>query len=783
MRTLLYISLLSLLAISSNAQSDFDVYGVVSDEKGPVNGATVTLTALGDAKPTVTVYTSADGSYGVRVPQGKYRVHAIRYIDHVTLYSNTETVTVLSGRPRSVNFHLSLTGFFRETVTVAAGEHQTIEQVSKTVDVISGQEMRDRADFSLAESLRTIPGFRIQQLGGFGRTASIKTRGLRNQDTAILLDGIRFRDPASITGDATPFLSDITLTSVSEVEVLRGSGTSLYGTNAIGGVVDFQTPSARKGTHGQIGGAVGGLGLGRFRGNISHGLDDGKFGIGAGLSRTVYTKGIDGDDDAHNTNFQTRVDADPFSKTSLSGRIFFSDARGKLNSNPETLGDLPPTGVIIDAEPFVNFTPDANDPDDLQRSRFFTGQLTVDHVLTNELVLSGYYQGLTTRRSNDSVSAGFGTSTTIFDGNIHTGNTHVNWTPVRENTLTAGYEFELENFGNEGITPFGADDFFTKARQQSHTFYAQDLISLIDGRLQIAGGVRMQKFSLSDPRFSLANAPYSDVVLDSPPTAVTVDGSVSYFFRRSDTKVRAHVGNGYRVPSLYERFGTFFSTFAGAEFVALGDPFLKPEKSIAVDAGIEQTLVNDRVRLSSTYFYTQLSDIIGFGNSVPDIGSTVRPFGGYENQKGGIARGGEFSVKAKPSRSTDLFASYTYTNSDQRTPQISGTGILSSLAIPDHQVTLVATQRFDRFWVNFDLLVSSSYLAPIFSSTTFNTHVYRFDGSRRGDMTGGYTFAIRGERMTLRIYGTVENIFDHEYYENGFRTVGRTARGGVTFGF
>ena len=138
----------------------------------------------------------------------------------------------------------------REEVTVSAGESQTIEQVSKTVDTISGQEMRDRADFSLIESLRTIPGFRVAQSGGFGKLATIKTRGLRNWDTALLLDGIRFRDVTGITGDATAFLSDFTLTSVSKVEVLRGSGSSLYGTNAIGGTIDFQTPEAKSGTHG-----------------------------------------------------------------------------------------------------------------------------------------------------------------------------------------------------------------------------------------------------------------------------------------------------------------------------------------------------------------------------------------------------------------------------------------------------------------------------------------------------------------------------------------------------
>jgi outer membrane receptor protein involved in Fe transport len=155
--------------------------------------------------------------------------------------------------------------------------------------------MRDRADFALPETLRTIPGFRVQQLGGFGTTANVKTRGLRNQDTAVLIDGIRFRDASAITGDASTFLSDFTLTSVSRIEVLRGSGSSLYGTNAIGGTIDFQTLKPTSGLQGQIGGAFGGYDLGRFRGNLSDGTTDGKFGFNLGVSRTVYAKGIDGE--------------------------------------------------------------------------------------------------------------------------------------------------------------------------------------------------------------------------------------------------------------------------------------------------------------------------------------------------------------------------------------------------------------------------------------------------------------------------------------------------------
>ena len=797
MKVLAVFGFVFLLTIGGYAQSQSTLSGKVTGCGEVLGNATVVLIPANKLDTKIKTKADQQGIYRFeRIEAGDYRiaVENTKFIG-VTAVHNPE-LAIAGGQSKVVDLALvlsctSLVPFVplkvvlpNENVTVAAGESQTVERVSKTVNVIDGQEMRDRADFSLVESLRTIPGFRVAQTGGFGRLATIKTRGLRNQDTAILIDGIRFRDASAITGDASSFLSDFTLTSVAKVEVLRGSGSSLYGTNAVGGVVDFQTPEAKSGTHGQIGGAFGGLGLGRFRGNISHGTS--KFGVTSGVSRTVYTKGIDGDDAAHNTNFQTRIDASPSEKTHISGRIFYSDADVRLNSSPDTKGTLPTSNTtIINAQQGVNFVFDANDPDAKQKSRFFDGQFVVNHVINSKFVISGYYQGLTTKRTNTNGPLGVGfqsASTSIFDGTIHTGNVHFNWTPIRENTLTAGYEFESERFGNDGKTPSGTANFFVKAGQKSNTFYVQDLVSLVEGRLQLAGGVRVQRYSLDRPTFSLTNAPYSNLTLSNPPTAYTFDGAASYFFQKSGTKLRAHVGNGYRVPSLYERFGTFFNTFPSNAFVALGDPFLKPEKTIAFDAGVEQNVAKDRVRLSATYFYTRLNDIIGFGNTASNIGTTTRPFGGYVNQKGGNARGGEFSVKAKASSSTDFFASYTYTDSRQLTPQVTGSGIRKTLGIPDHQFTLVATQRFGRAWVNFDFLGTSTYLAPIFSNTVFSTYVYRFRGNRKGDLTGGYTFALKKDK-TLRVYGTVENVFNQEYYENGFRTAKASARVGMTLGF
>jgi vitamin B12 transporter len=765
------------------------IKGRVTSFARPVVGATVTVFVPSGAEQVAT--TDANGEYRVSMPSpGEYRL-VIRN-DGIVVYEG-RAIARRDDSAASTATDIEIPGI-SEIVSVAADDFQPIEQVAKTVNIIDGQEMRDRADFSLIEGLRTIPGFRVQQSGGFGRLATVKARGLRNSDTAVLIDGIRFRDPTGITGDASPFLSDFTLTSVERIEVLRGSGSSLYGTNAIGGVIDFQTPSARSGTHGQIGGALGGLGFGRFRGLISHGATNGKFGIGAGISRTIYTRGVDGEDDAHNTNFQTRGDWSPFSSTHFSGRIFFGNADVRLNVNPNTLGPLPASNAtIIDARPGVNFTPDQNDPDHFQSNRFFSGQVTADHALNDQLSLSAFYQGLKTHREDENGRLGIGfqpfpgPDRDRFDGEIHTLNTRLSWTLASISRFTAGYEFESETFGNDHLTPTPSGNFSVRAKQRSNTLFLQEMLSLADQRLVLAGGFRAQFFSLGRPSFTPAtNATYQNLTLNNPPDAYTGDGSASYFFRSTGTKLRAHVGNGYRVPSLYERFGTFYSDFFG--YSNTGDPNLAPERSVAFDAGVDQSFLKNRVRLSGTYFYTDIRRAIDFAFCVPRCLPAPDPlnrFAGYYNTNGRIARGVETSGEFKPARQTRIFTSYTFTNSDERNPL--NPFVRTSSGIPSHLFTLVATQRLGRAWVNFDFAATSSYLFPFynFNPTTFEEkyYVYRFGGSRKGDLTGGYTFGFRGERLSLRIYGTVENVFNQRYFENGFRTARATARIGTTFAF
>lgn len=772
--------------VSAFGQEGAGLRGFVTDAKGPVKGATVVVAGADrtNKKESQTRTTDENGEFYVGFNNaGNYVVIATAQIDGQTFRSPETRLYLKFAFETTVELKLELASAINYTVTIFSLNEQPMEQISKSVNVISGQEMRDRADFTLADSLRTIPGFRVQQSGGFGRVASIKSRGLRNQDTAVLIDGIRFRDASAISGDATSFLSDITLTSVSEVEVLRGSGSSLYGTNAIGGTIDLQTPGARKGTHGQIGGAFGGLGLGRFRGNLSHGAD--KFGVTAGVSRTAYTKGIDGQDNASNTNFQSRIDLLPTNKLVLSGRIFFSDAKVRLNASPDTFGTLPTnTSTIINANAGVNFMPDANDPDSFQRSRSLTGQFAGTYLVNSNLKLDGHFQSSKTRRRNDDGVLGPGFQSaylSVFDGLINTGNVRVSWTPVSFSTTTAGYEFEAEKFDNDALTPTGTSTYNALARHRSLTFFVSNTTLLLNRKLNLTGGFRAQTFSLERPtcRPSICPATFNNVA--SPPAAYVADGSVSYYFEKTGTKLRTHVGNGYRVPSLYERFGSYF--FLGS-FFPLGNPQLKPERSIAFDGGIDQKIAKGRVLLTTTYFYTEIDDEVSY-LPTDDLGAPS-----YYNFDKHFSRGLEFSGTIRPTRSTDIFASYTFTNGDVRgfsRPTFPVGPVFSRdrkvYGVPDHQFTLTATQRYKRFWINFDLLATSSYLAPIFSNSVFRTYVYRFEGNRRGDLTAGYTFGFKNEKMTLRLFGTVENVFDQEYYENGFRTAKATGRVGLSFGF
>ncbi len=247
--------------------------------------------------------------------------------------------------------------------------------------------------------------------------------------------------------------------------------------------------------------------------------------------------------------------------------------------------------------------------------------------------------------------------------------------------------------------------------------------------------------------------------------------------KSTSTKLRAHSGNSFRLPSLFERFGT--DLFDGFEFV-YGDPRLSPERAVSLDFGFDQYLLHQRLKVSSTYFYSHVQQIIGFLDFPPGY---VDPYGrtaGYYNTGGGISRGVELSGDFRPTRKTTISASYVYTNAkDLNSQYYTGTTVapLQSPRILPSMVTLVATQQIGRHIdLSMDFEGGSDYLYPLYG------YAYQFAGPRQLGLAAGYSMKF-SDRMAARFYVRVSNALDQDFYEDGFRTPPRWAVGGIHFSF
>ncbi len=802
----LYLSLVfGLTAPFVTAQSSLQLDGRVTDpDKAGVAGAVVTLIAR-DNRSRATVTTSGDGNFRFdRVAAGDYLIE----VRAPGFAGTVKAVSVKQSNER-LDIALDVAAINDGVVVTASGTAQSVDEVSKAVTVINAQQIELRGEYSILESLRVAPGARVVQQGGPGAFASVRIRGLRSFDTGVLIDGHRFRDAADSQGSANGFINELNVVNLERVEVLRGSGSSLYGSNAIGGVVNLVTDSGGGRLRGQAQIEGGGLGLFRGRGTVAGGAMDDRLFYSGGLSHLNVTGGVDGDDGARQTSLQGLLGYHFTPNVTLSGRAYANDAFAALNESPAAAPGFapPPSGARVRAIPLdldeqrrveargipltpdnynrgaANFIPDLNDPDNRRDSDFFSGALNFTQRLSDRASYRLSYHRVDVNRSFLDGPLGIGsfgepafTSISDFAGDVNTFTTRADLQLGGANLLTTGYEFERESYGDfstdQSPNPLSGS---LDIRQRSHTFFAQNQTRLLADRLQLSLAFRLQGFDLYAPRFSGGAPRYVGVSFDAPPTAYTGDGSVAYLFRATNTKLRAHVGNGYRAPSLFERFG---AGFFGGDFTPFGDPRLNAERSIAVDWGIDQTFMRGRARVSATYFYTRLQNIIGFG-SLPPGDPFDRPFGGFLNIGGGLARGVELSAELSPARSTSLFASYTYTNADQRAPNAAG--YLTIPGTSDHLFTLVATQRIGRrVDVTFDLSAVSNY-SPSFPSPSFDT-LYIFDGYVKGDLVAAYTLPI-DDRLSLRLYGKVENVFDRAYTESGFRTPGAFFIGGAAFRF
>jgi vitamin B12 transporter len=362
-----------------------------------------------------------------------------------------------------------------------------------------------------------------------------------------------------------------------------------------------------------------------------------------------------------------------------------------------------------------------------------------------------------------------------FQGTLDTLSSRADFDWRAEHTTTIGYELEREQFVSESVPANRGATWGVEIAQTSHSVSLQQQMRL--PALTVAVSARAQMFAVDRPVFVPADrAPFTAMAFATPPAAITADLSAARWIAGTGTKVRAHIGNAYRAPSMYERAG---SAFSSRGYTVYGDPRLGPERSIAFDAGLDQTLVAGRVRASATWYRARLQRVIAFGS----VDRATDPFGrssGYLLADGRAAQGVELSAGIAATPGTRFDVAYTFADADA--PAGDRDGLPRASAVAAHQFSFLLIQQVRQVVeLSLELEAAGNHYLTLFDPVSFASRAYEFAGTIEADVAVSY--AVRLGHRRIRFAAVVDNLFDREHFVQGFPTSPRTARAGIALLF
>ncbi|OFV96147.1 MAG: hypothetical protein A3F68_04760 [Acidobacteria bacterium RIFCSPLOWO2_12_FULL_54_10] len=775
---------LLLIPMATFSADGLSLSGTVSDPSGGrVAAATVTLydsagrskQLLTDAEGRFAFEQEAPGSYVVECSKTGFQKLSRR---------------INMADSGNVELQLELAGLDQHVIVIASELPELWEEISKSVSMISQETLINSDALTLNESLRQIPSLQVQQQGGPGALSAYRMRGMRPEDAAVLLDGFRVLDPTDTKTSARPFLSFLTATDVDRIEVLRGAGSTLYGTNAMGGAINMISQEPRKPLGGAISLQGGSLGLLRGGGEIGGFTKGRRVAYSLRADHINYTRGQDGNDPYRVSSGSAYASIAPSSESRLVARFQITDAFLLLNESPTPVPGLMPLAAgsrLRNATPYpgpgATFIPQLDDPDFREEVRYARATVRWDHSPYRNWNYSVGFQNFHPRRLDEDGPAMSPLAKELgaqdanppdqqrFRGEVNEFFWRNNFFANAKSSLHFALGYDHSRLDQ---TVFGLR---TEAAQGSLSLQLQNQTRLLDHRLHIHLAYRAQRYDLDQPRFNNDPANPFAIVSDlNVPATHSGDAAVAYYFPRTGTKVRVHAGNGYRSPSLFERFGA--GEFGGFRSY-FGDPRLRAEKAVFADGGIDQSLFREKLQMSATYFYTYLNTIIDFG---PPENDPFDRFFGYVNLQGGHARGVEISAESRPAAFLQWHASYTLTKSIQ--PSATSAGTTRVLGLSDHQFSYgVNVSPSRRVNLNLQGYSVSDYDYPAFGIVfTIPSETYRFAGYTLLDVTGSLVLR-ESDESRLRYVLKVENLLDRQYYQGGFLAPGATVRTGVHWEF
>ena len=617
-------------------------------------------------------------------------------------------------------FALAAAPAFAQTddpVVVTATKIPTpISQIGSAVSLITAADIDAHQWRTLPDALATTPGLSVVQSGGPGGLTSVFIRGANAGQTKVLIDGIEVNDPS--TPNAAFDFGQVLTASLARVEVLRGPQSSLYGSDALGGVINVVTAEGHgpaKITASLEGGSFKtfnqSLGVSGSTAQIRYAFNFAHFRSGD-TPVTPLDLLAPGEkrigDRYDNVTAGTKLGVDVSKDFSLGFVLRYTDAH--LRSTGEDYSRFP-----------HNF-PEAAQTDQKTRQVFARGEarLTLFHGALQNLVGVGFTDYRTRIQSPDD---GFGLPAATVDNGDRL---KFDWQGTVKlsatQTLLLGAETRNDRLIN---SPINAADRTTAGFAE---WQATPL-----AHLSLAASARYD----SDARFG---------------SKTTWRIAPAYTVAATGTLLRASVGTGFKAPTLSQLFVDYAPYF-------FGNRLLKPETSTGYDIGFEQPVSGDRLRIGATWFHNAIRNLI----------DTNDTFDSYTNRGRVTTYGIESFAAVTLSNRLAVHADYTWTVARDDIKQ------QDLLRRPRHKADLTATWRPN---AKLTLAATGLYVGTrIDGNRDFSITRLIAPAYATVNLSGSYAL---GKSVTL--FGRIDNALDRHYQNpTGFDRPGIGAFAGVRF--
>ncbi|MFH1652968.1 MAG: TonB-dependent receptor [Pseudomonadota bacterium] len=571
-----------------------------------------------------------------------------------------------------------------ETIIVTATRIETPSgEVASSVSVVTHEDIVDKQQVDVVDLIRDVPGIDVTRAGGPGQASSIYIRGAKPSYTKVFIDGIEMDDP--IAPDSAAILDHLTADNIEKIEIVRGPQSTLYGSSAVGGVINIFTKRGKGKPKFYLKGEGGSFYTWRASAGSSGGWNLINYSAAAswleskGISAANRADGNTERDSYRNLTVSTRLGITPSDTFETDLFLRFIASKTNIDRSGGRGGDSYPNSSVS-KEIYSKALTKITLFDGLWEQRYGLSVTMHDRDFTLSPAYDSYLIKLETQQ----------------DFFIH-----------KTNTLTFGVEGKDER-GNS-----------VDEKVRSGSLYIQDLISLWD-IWSTTLGMRVDKY-------------------DYEKAEITYRLGSAVHIKKTGTKLKATYGTGFKSPTLFQLYSSY------------GNRYLKSERMYGWDAGVEQSLFDERLLLGITYFRNAFNDMIEWEQSRSS----------YMNIDKAISWGIESTAAVRPIDNLKLTLGYTYLNTRDKNTNL--------------KLIRRPTNKFDfgfnyRFLKKGNVNLTASYVGKRDDLTFTGT------GSGRVVLHGYVLMNLAlyyDINKYLRVEGRVENMLNQQYEEvAGYGTPG-----------